>query len=241
MFLNKGDWILGRHRAKKKYTHHGLFPGTCVGEDADFLGREQVFHPQGDRHRGHEVRAAAGGPLADGDQRIVIQIEDARFGIAEFLRCDRIPGRTRRLIVGDMPAVAHPTVGGIHPTDFFDRLADPVNGIYRRKMALVFGHGQVGVDWAVKAAPHPALITERMLQRERAALPIQTVIHVEDVQVFQVDPLLVDDLAEVAVLPGGPARQDPAGRPAGQVVLDHFIGHLAGDEAVHVLRFFQLS
>lgn len=98
-----------------------------------------------------------------------------------------------------MPVIADAAVAAVDATDGGDFLADLVDAEGMWEMELGRGEAEIFVELGEGAA-HEAFEAERVVDRDGASLPIEELVHVEDVHVPPTDALAIAEGGEDRVV-----------------------------------------
>src|SRR5207248_747471 len=143
------------------------------------------------------------------------------------------PARAGRLVERDVPLEADATERGDEVAAALELLRRAVEVAGRREDHVLRRRPQLGIDQVEETALELALEAVRMVEVERAALPVEPRVHAEEADVVERQPLGVHTFGEERVLAGRPERDDQRnlvpGRSCGRDLLPDVLGEHAVD------------
>jgi len=125
--------------------------------------------------------------------------------------------------------VADAAVAGIDAANLADLLADLVGVEGVGDEVVLERRSEILVDGGEQFGTQAGLETEGLGAGERAALPVEELVHLEDPDVGPAEALAVGDRGEQGILGDGADRQDQAGGLAALVVEADLLGDSAGE------------
>ena len=132
-------------------------------------------------------------------------------------------------VKGNMAVVANAAVDRVDAAGLNNGLADCFKIKRIREMALAGRHVQIRFNAPVKIAQHITFQIEGVVRGQRPALPIEKIIHMKDVEVFEAEPLPVDGFGKNLILGGWTTWQNPAERLVSPVSQPDFLEQCLGE------------